>query len=57
MRWLLTLFSQIAIIERNELIQTYKAIFSRENCQALRMSDVPKMLSEIADVQHSLRMV
>ena len=45
------------LIERNELIQTYKAVFSRENCQALRMSDVPKMLSEIADVQHSLRMV
>ena len=45
------------LIERNELIQTYKAVFSRENCQALRMSDVPKMLSEIADVQHSLRTV
>ena len=45
------------LIERNELIQTYKAIFSRENCQALRMSDVPKMLSEIADVQHGLRTV
>ena len=53
----MNVFAQIALIERNELIQTYKAIFSRENCQALCMSDVPKMLSEIADVQHSLRTV
>ena len=45
------------LMERNELIQTSKAVFSRENCQALRMSDVPKRLSEITDIQYTLRMV
>ena len=45
------------LIERNEILQTGKAVFSQESCQALRISDVPKRLSEIADIQHTLRMV
>ena len=45
------------LIERNEILQTGKAVFSKESCQALRMSDVPRRLSEIADLQHGLRAV
>ena len=44
------------LIERNEILPTGKAVFSQESCQALRISDVPKRVSEIADIQHTLRM-
>ena len=55
-RSLLRLMGSV-LIERNEILQTGKAVFSKESCQALRMSDVPRRLSEIADLQHGLRAV
>lgn len=42
------------LIERNEIVQSSKAIFSQERCQSLRISEIPKRLSEIADQQRCL---
>lgn len=42
------------LIERNEIVQSSKAIFSQERCQSLRVSEIPKRLSEIADQQRCL---